>query len=106
MTPSGGQAAYFTIASTSRMAVHFTYKFFNNWFSLSISLPANTDHQRQTLSGNREQNNRRLPDNEGRRGRSLLLPSAMHDAARLLAVEAYVRGSTDNVGVCVVDLLS
>ena len=34
-----------------------------------------------------------------------LLQSAMHDAARLLAVEAFVRGSTDNVGVCVVDLL-
>ena len=34
-----------------------------------------------------------------------LLQSAMHDAARLLAVEAFIRGSTDNVGVCVVDLL-
>ena len=37
--------------------------------------------------------------------RSMLHHSAMHDAARLLAIEAYVRGSMDNVGVCVVDLL-
>ena len=37
--------------------------------------------------------------------KSYLQHSAMHDAARLLALEAYVRGSMDNVGVCVVDLL-
>ena len=48
---------------------------------------------------------REVPVKEGNRGYSLLLDSAMHDAARLLAVEAFVRGSMDNVGVCVVDLL-
>lgn len=45
---------------------------------------------------------------EGREGKcqgSILQHSALHDAARLLAIEAYVRGSMDNVGVCVVDLL-
>jgi serine/threonine protein phosphatase PrpC len=35
----------------------------------------------------------------------LLLPEAMQNAAKLLALEAFVRGSMDNVGVCVVDLL-
>lgn len=34
-----------------------------------------------------------------------LLPEAMQNAAKLLALEAFVRGSMDNVGVCVVDLL-
>lgn len=33
-----------------------------------------------------------------------LLPEAMQAAAKLLALEAFVRGSMDNVGVCVVDL--
>ena len=48
---------------------------------------------------------RDAPLKRGSRGHSLLLDTAMHDAARLLAVEAFVRGSMDNVGVCVVDLL-
>lgn len=68
-------------------------------------LLAHTGLPHQGVSGIREQIRRGTPNSEGRRVRSLLLPSAMHDAARLLAVEAYVRGSTDNVGVCVVDLI-
>lgn len=57
-----------------------------------------------TNSTNTQSNRREVPTKRGR-GHSLLLDSAMHDVARLLAVEAFVRGSMDNVGVCVVDLL-
>lgn len=35
-----------------------------------------------------------------------LLPvTAFHTAARALSVEAFMRGSSDNIGVCVVDIL-
>ena len=33
-----------------------------------------------------------------------LPPDAMHNAARALALEAYVRGSSDNIGVCIVEI--
>jgi hypothetical protein len=36
---------------------------------------------------------------------SQYLPSdAMHNAARELALEAYVRGSGDNIGVCIIEI--
>ena len=59
-----------------------------------------------SINASTHSNRRETSAKRGSRGHSLLLDSAMHDAARLLAVEAFVRGSMDNVGVCVVDLLS
>lgn len=35
---------------------------------------------------------------------SLLAPDIYHSASKLLAQEAYVRGSTDNIGICIIDL--
>jgi serine/threonine protein phosphatase PrpC/ribosomal protein S27AE len=82
------------------------YSSYFTFLCLSSNSPsAHPGLPHQGISGNREHSSRGTSNGDGRRGRSLLLPSAMHDAARLLAVEAYVRGSTDNVGVCVVDLL-
>ena len=88
-----------------QQVTHISNTLFTDFYLPSYSPSAHTGLSHQGLSGNREQSNRGTSSGEGRRGRSLLLPSAMHDAARLLAVEAYVRGSTDNVGVCVVDLV-
>ena len=63
------------------------------------------NHLYGRLNADAEQRTNRQSQNQrGCRG-SILHHSAMHDAARLLAIEAYVRGSMDNVGVCVVDLL-
>ena len=60
-------------------------------------------HERLNVDA-KQRANRQDQNQRGCRG-SMLHHSAMHDAARLLAIEAYVRGSMDNVGVCVVDLL-
>jgi hypothetical protein len=52
----------------------------------------------------RERRQSRRESNEKKSRSSKLLPTAMHNAAKLLALEAFVRGSMDNVGVCIVDL--
>lgn len=36
---------------------------------------------------------------------SVTMERAYHDAAKLLAREAYIRGSSDNIGVCIVDIV-
>ena len=46
-----------------------------------------------------------IPTNVTGRNHSPLLPiDAFHETAKLLAQEAYVRGSMDNIGVCLIDL--
>ena len=35
---------------------------------------------------------------------SIMPLTAFHDVARALAIEAFIRGSSDNIGVCVVDV--
>lgn len=66
-------------------------------------------YMKYSVTQHREPGTSTTSDSSSNTGAPLLssqfLPSdAMHNAARELALEAYVRGSGDNIGVCIVEI--